>query len=91
MANLKFERAHTMGLDGARGAAERVATEMADNYDFNNEWQGNVLHFKRSGVKGTLSIEDERIELNAKLGVLLAAFAPKIQAQLDQNFDQYFS
>jgi len=91
MANLKFEREHNMGLDGARDAAQRVADEMADHYDFSNEWHGDVLHFKRSGVKGTLSIEGDRIELNAKLGVLLSAFAPKIQAQLDQNFGRYFS
>lgn len=90
MAEIKFEREHALGLEQARKVAQEVADEMATKYDFNNEWQGDVLTFERSGVHGTLSVDDGKVVLNAKLGILLAAFAPRIQKQLDQNFARYF-
>jgi hypothetical protein len=30
------------------------------------------------------------VQMNAKLGFLLAAFKPKIEAQIEKNFDEYF-
>ncbi len=90
MSKLVFERAHSMGLDEARSVASRLADEMSEKYDFSNQWEGDVLHFKRTGVRGTLVITDASVRLDARLGILLAAFAPRIQAKLDQNFALYF-
>ncbi|MEZ5741598.1 MAG: polyhydroxyalkanoic acid system family protein [Burkholderiaceae bacterium] len=90
MADLQFERAHGLGLAGAREAAQRVADEMAAKYEVSSQWEGDVLHFRRSGVQGTLAVSDDLIRLQARLGALLGAFVPRIQARLSENFDQYF-
>ena len=90
MSKLVFERAHSLGLDEARSVAHRLADEMREKYDFSNQWEGDVLHFNRTGVRGTLEVTAANVRLDARLGVLLAAFAPRIQAKLDQNFGRYF-
>lgn len=63
---------------------------MTDRYSVRCQWQGDVLCFERPGVKGTLSIEEDCVRLDAVLGILLAGFKPRIEARLDQNFERYF-
>ncbi len=91
MADLIFKREHTLGLEGARERVQKLATEMTDSFRVKSEWQGDVLQFRRSGVNGELRVTETTIELDARLGPLLSAFKPKIQAQLDQNFDAWFT
>lgn len=90
MANLKFERSHGMGITAAREAAQRLADLMTERYAIGCAWDGDVLRFERSGLRGTLVVSADRIELDARLGVLLAGFRPRIEEQLDQNFEAYF-
>ena len=48
----------------------------------------DVVHFERSGVKGTLKVEADQFVLNARLGLLLGAFKQRIQAEIETNLDQ---
>jgi putative polyhydroxyalkanoate system protein len=47
----------------------------------------DTLHFSRSGVSGSLRVQPENFELNAKLGFLLGAFKQKIEAEIEKNLD----
>jgi Putative polyhydroxyalkanoic acid system protein (PHA_gran_rgn) len=38
-----------------------------------------------------MTVSKNSVEVNAKLGFLLAAFKPKIEAQISKNFDKYFA
>jgi putative polyhydroxyalkanoate system protein len=91
MADLELQREHTLGLKKAKAAAQKVADEMAESFDMESEWEGNTLHFSRSGVTGAMIVSKNSVEVNAKLGFLLAAFKPKIEAQMSKNFDKYFA
>jgi putative polyhydroxyalkanoate system protein len=91
MADIAVQRDHTMGLKKAKAAAQKVADEMAESFDMESEWEGNTLHFSRSGVTGQLTVTKSSVQMNAKLGFLLAAFKPKIEAQIEKNFDEYFA
>jgi putative polyhydroxyalkanoate system protein len=90
MADIEVQRDHTLGLKKAKAAAQKVADEMAENFDMESEWEGNTLHFSRSGVTGQLTVSKNSVQMNAKLGFLLTAFKPKIEAQIEKNFDEYF-
>jgi putative polyhydroxyalkanoate system protein len=91
MADIELQRDHTLGLKKAKAAAQKVAKEMEENFDMTSEWEGNTLHFTRSGVSGELTVTKDSVEMNAKLGFLLSAFKPKIEAQIASNFDKYFA
>jgi putative polyhydroxyalkanoate system protein len=90
MADIEVQRDHALGLKKAKAAAQKVADEMAENFDMESEWEGNTLHFSRSGVSGELTVTKNSVQMNAKLGFLLTAFKPKIEAQIEKNFDEYF-
>jgi putative polyhydroxyalkanoate system protein len=90
MADIEVQRDHALGLKKAKAAAQKVADEMAESFDMESEWEGNTLHFSRSGVSGELTVTKNSVQMNAKLGFLLAAFKPKIEAQIEKNFDEYF-
>ena len=90
MSTIDLERDHALGLKKARVAAQKVADEMTREFGMACRWEGNVLHFERTGVTGELVVGAKHVALRAKLGFLLAAFKPRIEDQIHRNFDDYF-
>ncbi len=54
MADIEVHRAHGLGLDGARAAADRMMEHLAARFGLRGTWEGNVLRFDRAGVSGHL-------------------------------------
>lgn len=90
MSQLRFEREHALGLDEAVQVTQRLAELMKRDYRIDSEWQGSTLSFGRPGVRGTLSVEPARIVLDARLGPLLSAFAPRIRERLEERFAAWY-
>lgn len=92
MPELKIERAHTLGLTGARAVAERwreqaeqewgmtCASEPGDSSD--------CMRFERSGVSGSLTVTASQFDLQLKLGFLLGAYSSKIEEKIRANLDE---
>ncbi|MCD6679363.1 MAG: polyhydroxyalkanoic acid system family protein [Burkholderiaceae bacterium] len=74
----------------ARVAAQRVADDMAQSFEMESEWDGNALHFERSGVSGSLTVSRDRVVLDAQLGGLVGLFRASIEERLHADFDRYF-
>ena len=91
MADITIHQHHHLNAARARTAAEKVADEMATEFDMAIDWQGDVLHFKRSGVSGTLTLLDRAAQLDITLGFMLKAFAPKIEEQVGRNMAKVFA
>jgi putative polyhydroxyalkanoate system protein len=91
MSDIKLHRKHAIGLKKAKAAAQKVADELAEQFDIESEWEGNTLQFQRSGVSGSLTVSKDTVALDAKLGFLLSAFKPRIEEQINRNFDKYFA
>ncbi|MEK8031555.1 polyhydroxyalkanoic acid system family protein [Ideonella sp. DXS29W] len=91
MPDIKIRRDHTLGLDKAR----KVAWKWAEHVEKKFEMECSVLegetsdtvHFKRSGVSGSMIVTGEHFEVHAKLGLLMAAFAGQIQAEVGRQLD----
>ncbi len=90
MADIHLKRKHGLGLKKARAAAQKVADDLSSEYGVASEWDGNVLRFSRSGVQGELAVTKDEVRLDARLGLLLSAFKPKIEEHVNENFDRYF-
>ncbi|MCZ7559080.1 MAG: polyhydroxyalkanoic acid system family protein [Burkholderiaceae bacterium] len=91
MSAIHLQRKHALGIKKAREAAQKVADDMAESFDIESEWDGNALRFARAGVSGSLTVSKDRVVLDAKLGLLLAAFKPRIEERLQKDFDRYFA
>lgn len=90
MANITIIQDHAMSMDDARAAAQKVADQMATDYEMVSEWEGDVLTFKRSGFSGTLALEEGRAQLELTLGIMLKGFAKKIEEQVTKNMAGMF-
>jgi putative polyhydroxyalkanoate system protein len=90
MAEITIVHKHALTHKKAREAAQKVAEKLAEEYDLEWEWEGEVLHFERSGVQGNLTLEPKQAEMFIKLGFLMSAFAPTIEAKVAENMKKVF-
>jgi putative polyhydroxyalkanoate system protein len=88
MAKITLERPHTLGLDVARAQAEQLAVRLASEYQVRYCWVGNELQFKRSGADGVITVAQDRVRVELKLGLLLSAMGGSIQREIEQALDK---
>lgn len=91
MAHISITQKHHLPHKKAKAAAQKVADQMAEEYDLVSKWEGDVLTFKRSGVSGSLKISETDATLELRLGLLLRAFAPTIEEKVSAKMKKVFS
>jgi putative polyhydroxyalkanoate system protein len=90
MSDIQIRRSHTMSAKAARKAAEKIASQLDEEFDLAYEWDDNVLLFKRSGVSGELVVEKKEVHIRVRLGFLLMAIRPRVEAEIHRFFDENF-
>jgi putative polyhydroxyalkanoate system protein len=88
MARIKVERAHSLGLSGARAKAEQLAERLASEYDVRYRWAGNNLEFKRSGADGVIAVTEDHVRVELNLGLLLSAMGSSIKREIESTLDK---
>ena len=56
MADINLVQEHHLAPEQARAAAQQVADKLAEQFELECQWDGDVLRFERSGVNGTLTL-----------------------------------
>ena len=91
MADIHIEREHGMSMADARKAAFKWAEQAEKKFDMACTYEegktSDEVQFSRSGVSGTLTVNKDTFELQAKLGFLLGAFKDKIEGEIVKNLD----
>ncbi|MCX7240239.1 MAG: polyhydroxyalkanoic acid system family protein [Burkholderiales bacterium] len=91
MANLHIRRDHSLGLAAARKIAYAWAEQVEAEFDMECTYEeghsADLVRFVRSGVSGTLRVNADHFDLDAKLGLLLGAFKHRIEAEIVKNLD----
>ena len=90
MADIELHREHDLGVEGARAAADRMMEHLSGRFGLQGEWQGNVLHFKRPGVTGSLAVDERRLDLSVTLGFLLKSMKGSIETAVVREIDALF-
>ena len=88
MARITVERAHTLGKEGARAKAEKLAQKLQDQYGLEPSWSGDTLNLKRSGVKGTVLVADDSLRIDVELGLLMSAMSGTIKTEIEKALDK---
>lgn len=91
MADIRITQKHKLSHKKAKAAAQKIADKMAEKFDMNTEWEGDVLVFKRSGVSGMLAVYETEARLEISLGLLFKAFSEKIEDEVTRNMKKAFS
>ncbi|SFM63901.1 polyhydroxyalkanoic acid system family protein [Marinobacter zhejiangensis] len=88
MSVIEVRHTHALDQDHARQAAETLAKDLSREFDVNYQWEGDVLRFKRSGVKGFLNFNPGEIHVHLELGLLLRPFKSRIEQEIQSQLDQ---
>lgn len=88
MAVIDVHRPHSLDKEHAREAAETLAKDLSQQFDVNYQWDGDVLRFKRSGVKGQLNIDHADLHIHLELGMMLRPFKSRIEQEIHSQLDQ---
>jgi putative polyhydroxyalkanoate system protein len=91
MPDIRIHREHALGLPKARQVAWKWAEDVEKKFDMEctvlEGETSDTVEFTRSGVKGRLIVAADHFDLEAKLGLLLGAFAHTIRAEIEKNLD----
>lgn len=88
MSVIDIHRAHSLDKEHAREAAETLAKDLSKQFDVNYQWAGDLLKFKRSGVKGQLDISENDLHIRLELGLMLRPFKSRIEQEIHSQLDQ---
>lgn len=91
MSKIRVIRRHNLGMACARAEVERIARRVQEDYGADYAWDGDTLHFSRSGVQGRIAITDNSLDLNLKLGLLFRAMKTQIEQRLIAKIDRHLA
>jgi putative polyhydroxyalkanoate system protein len=92
MSEVKYSKAHTLGLQKARELAKEWSDKAAQKMGLTCKHvvgaEKDTITFERSGVNGVMTVTGTNIDLNLKLGLMMAAFKPVIEAEISKNMER---
>lgn len=91
MPDIDIHHAHSLPPAKARKAVEDVAVKLGEKFGIAHHWDGDTLHFERSGVDGHIALEPRQLHVTATLGFLLSALKGPIEGEIRRVLDERFS
>ena len=88
---MNIRREHSLGADEARTRVDGVAAEFGDRLGLKSEWQGDALRISGSGVKGSIAIGDEFVEVDVNLGFALMFMESSIRSSIEAALDKHLA
>lgn len=88
MSVIDVHRPHSLDKEHAREAAETLAKDLSEQFDVNYQWEGDLLKFKRSGVKGQMTLNHADLHIHLELGMMLRPFKSRIEQEINSQLDQ---
>lgn len=82
MSTIEIRHAHSLPPTQARQAVEEFAVKLGQRFGLDYRWEGDALHFKRSGVDGQIALLPGALLVTAKLGLLYAAMKGPIEQEM---------
>ena len=90
MPSIDIKRSHSRPLPEAKKSIERVADHIAKKFEITWEWEGNTLHFQRSGVDGQIKVTAKQVHVVANLGFLLSMLKAPVEREINRYLDEEF-
>ena len=82
MADIDIQHPHSLPQPAAREAVEQAITRLGEKFGLDYRWEGETLHFRRSGVDGRIALQPGAVHVSATLGLLFSAMKGTIESEL---------
>ncbi len=91
MADIRIARPHRLPVSRAKAAAQAAAADLEREYAVTSRWQGDSLHFQRSGVHGRIDVSPTQIALEIHLGLMLKGFKKAIEQSVGKRLEEFLA
>jgi putative polyhydroxyalkanoate system protein len=91
MPSIHIRRPHHLPMAEARARVEQVAARMQEKFGLAGDWQGDTLGFSRPGLTGSIAVEREAIEVQARLGMMLTPLKGVIEQEIRRKLEELFA
>jgi len=88
MSVIEVHRAHTLDKAHARQLAETLAEDLSRQFHMQYQWEGDVMTFRRNGVRGQLTLTPDDLHVRLELGLVLRPFRQRIEQEIHSQLDQ---
>jgi len=85
---MKIRRRHKLGIEEARNRADRIAAYLKKQYSLDSTWEGDHLNVRGNGVQGRLTVGEDSIELDVRLGFALRLMEGPIRNAIESTIDE---
>ena len=82
MSQINVRARHSMSEEEAQNAADDLAADLAEKFDIEYGWDGDLIHFDRPGVHGKITVRENEIRIKADLGLMLVYLKPLIEEEI---------
>jgi len=90
MTTLSIAKKHHLSHKNAKAAAQKVADDLRDRFALHYTWRGDSIAFERPGLVGEMHVGRSEVRLDCELGLLLSLLKPKLEAEINKEFDKRF-
>lgn len=90
MSTIDIRHAHSLSDEGARNAIAEVAKKLEERFEMTARWEGQTLHFARSGVDGAIELLPGAVRVKAELGFLLSAMKGMVESEIQRVLAEKF-
>ena len=91
MPKIDIRRPHQLSIPEARALVDQVAARMREKFGMDGQWQGDTFEFSRPGVRGTINVGSDAIQVNAELGMMLAPLKGMVEQEIRRKLDEHFA
>jgi len=91
MSHIDMRARHSMSVKDAQMAADQLASDLAEKFDIDYGWDGDHIHFERTGVHGVITVRENEIRIKATLGLMLIFLKSRIEAEITEVLETHFS
>jgi len=92
MSKISVSRNHHMNHDELLAEVERLADKLVAKYGGDYQWNGDQLTYNYSGgVTACIQCTEADINVDVKLGMLMAMFKGSISKEIEDYLDSHIS
>ncbi len=88
MADIELDREHALGAEGATDRLKGIEDKLKEKYGVTLDWRGSLADVRGKGVSGTIKVEETRVALQLKLGLILKPLKGKIREGIEKQVDK---
>lgn len=89
MADINITRSHSLDLDEARAAVERVAKNLEDELGVDYQWTENTLQFDGQGGDGHIEVGAGAVHVAINLSAFLQPVRGRVKAEAENYLDRH--